>query len=75
MSFAPDLEYLVVIEKAEDGSFSAYVPDLPGCVSCGDSVDEVTQLIGEAIRLHIDSLAQHGETIPQPLAVARLVLV
>ena len=34
------MEYLVVIERAEDGSFSAYVPDLPGCVSCGDSIEE-----------------------------------
>ena len=35
-----DMDYAVVIERAGDGSYSAYVPDLPGCVSCGDSPDE-----------------------------------
>jgi predicted RNase H-like HicB family nuclease len=73
MRSATELEYLVVIEKAEDGSFSAYVPDLPGCVSCGDTVDEVTGLIQEAIRLHVESLAAHDEPVPQPAAIARLV--
>jgi len=66
-------EYLVVIERAEDGSFSAYVPDLPGCVACGDTVDETTELIQEAIRLHVESLATHAEAVPQPAAIARLV--
>jgi len=60
------MEYAVIIEKASDGSFSAYVPDLPGCVSCGDSREEVQQSIQEAIRWHIDSLQQHGEPVPNP---------
>jgi predicted RNase H-like HicB family nuclease len=58
------MEYAVIIEKAPDGSFSAYVPDLPGCVSCGDSREEAKQAIQEAIRWHIDSLQQHGEPVP-----------
>ncbi len=62
--------YLVVIEKATDGSYSAYVPDLPGCVSCGDSIEETKELIQEAIRLHIDSLRRHNEPIPEVTAVA-----
>ncbi len=60
------MEYAVIIEKAGDGSYSAYVPDLPGCVSCGDSVEEVKEFIHEAIRLHIESLRQHQEPVPEP---------
>ena len=67
------MDYVVVIERAEDGSFSAYVPDLPGCVACGDSPDEVRQLIAEAVALHIDSLRQHGETVPPPTAMTTVV--
>ena len=48
------MEYLVVIEKADDASYGAYVPDLPGCVTCGDSVEEVKTQIQEAIRLHAE---------------------
>jgi predicted RNase H-like HicB family nuclease len=62
--------YLVVIEPAADGSFSAYVPDLPGCVSCGETIEEVKELIGEAIRLHLNSLRSYGELVPEPSAVA-----
>lgn len=69
----PNAEYLVVIEPAEDGSFSAYVPDLPGCVSCGDTVEEVKALIREAIRLHIDSLRRHSEPVPEPRSISCLV--
>jgi len=58
--------YAIVIERADDGSFSAYVPDLPGCTACADSVDELRRDIAEAVRLHIDSLRRHGETVPPP---------
>ena len=67
------MEYLVVIEKASDGSYSAYVPDLPGCVTCGDSVEETKELIQEAIRLHLDSLRQHQEPVPEATALPFLV--
>jgi len=57
--------YLVVIEG--DGDFySGYCPDLPGCVAAGDSPAEVTQLMREAIPLHVESLRSHGEPIPEP---------
>jgi len=49
------MRYAVVIEKA-DGNYSAYVPDLPGCVATGETVDAVEAEIREAIRLHIDGL-------------------
>lgn len=67
------MDYVVVIEKAGDGSYSAYVPDLPGCVSCGDTLEEVRKLINEAVNLHIDSLRRHGEPVPPPAATAHTV--
>lgn len=67
------MEYWVVIEQAEDGSYSAYVPDLPGCVACGESIEEAHDLIQEAISLHLDSLRRHKEPIPESSAVALLV--
>jgi len=61
--------YTVIIE-GDDASFSAYVPDLPGCVATGRSADEVEARIREAIRLHVQSLEEHGEPVPEPTAVA-----
>ena len=66
-------EYLVVIEGGGD-SWSAYVPDLPGCVSAGDSRAEVEQLIREAIALHIESMREHGEPVPPPSACGAIVV-
>jgi len=68
------MDYLIVIEKADDGSYSAYAPDLPGCVTSGDSVEETRELMEEAVRLHVESLRAHGEPIPPPSAVARSVV-
>lgn len=67
--------YVVVMEKASDGSFSAFVPDLPGCVSCGDTIEELRDNMAVAIRLHIDSLQVHGEAIPGPTSQACLITV
>ena len=60
------VEHVVVIERANDGSHSAYVPDLPGCVACGDTVEEAQELIKKAIALHIASLRRHGDPVPPP---------
>jgi predicted RNase H-like HicB family nuclease len=65
-------EYLIVIEGSE-GSYSGFAPDLPGCVAAADSPDEVERLLREAIRLHIDNLQAHGESVPEPRSEARLV--
>jgi predicted RNase H-like HicB family nuclease len=62
------MDYVIVIEEAGDGSFSAYVPDLHGCVACGDTHDEAARLIQEAVELHIESLRRHGESVPPPSA-------
>ena len=58
-------EYAVVIEPTATG-YSVYVPDLPGCVSVGESREEAMTMITEAIELHIESLREHGEAAPPP---------
>jgi predicted RNase H-like HicB family nuclease len=59
------MQYAVVIEKAE-GNYSAYVPDLPGCVATGTTIEEVREEIREAIVFHIDGLREDGIPIPEP---------
>lgn len=58
------MRYAIVIEKAE-GNYSAYVPDLPGCVATGATVEEVESQIREAIEFHLDGLRDDGLPIPQ----------
>ena len=62
--------FVAVIEHANDGSFSAYVPDLPGCTASSDTADGVRVEIAEAIRLHVESLRMNGEPVPSPSAEA-----
>ena len=57
------MRYAVVIEKAE-GNYSAYVPDLPGCVATGATVAEVEAEIREAIEFHLDGMREDGLPIP-----------
>jgi predicted RNase H-like HicB family nuclease len=59
------MRYAIVIEKAE-GNYSAYVPDLPGCVATGSSVEEVEEQIREAMEFHLDGLREDGLEIPSP---------
>ncbi len=63
------MRYAIVIEKAES-NFSAYVPDLPGCVATGATVPEVEQEMREAIRFHIVGLKADGLAVPQPTSIA-----
>lgn len=67
-------EYLIVIENSE-GSYSAYSPDLPGCVAAGDTIEEVRKLMHEAIQMHIESLREHGEPVPAPSSSAEYLAV
>lgn len=59
------MRYLVIIEETGTG-FSAYVPDLPGCISVGDSREEIEANIHEAIILHIEGMREDGLEIPKP---------
>jgi predicted RNase H-like HicB family nuclease len=67
------MQYTVVIEPADDGSLSVWVPDLPGCASCGDTRDEAIVNIADAIRGHIETLRSDGEPVPAPRSVATVV--
>ena len=60
------MRYAIVIEDA-GGNYSAYVPDLPGCVATGQSVAETETAIREAIAFHIDGLRREGEPVPPPV--------
>jgi len=59
-------KYLVIIEHVEGTNFSAYVPDLPGCVSTGDTREDILRRIHEAIVLHIEGLREDGLEVPVP---------
>lgn len=59
------MRYAIVIEKAE-GNFSAYVPDLPGCVATGGTIEEVEFQIREAIEFHLEGMREDGTPIPPP---------
>lgn len=66
--------YLIIIEPTATG-FSAYSPDLPGCVATGTSRDEVESNMREAIELHLQGLREDGEEVPPPHSVASYVEV
>jgi predicted RNase H-like HicB family nuclease len=68
------MRYAVVIEKAA-GNYSAYVPDLPGCVATGRTIEEVTREIREAIEFHLDGIRADGDPIPPPSAMSDYVEV
>ena len=68
------MRYAIVIERAED-NYSAYVPDLPGCVATGDTFQEVEGEIRDAIALHLDGLREDGVPIPQPSGVVEYMEV
>ena len=68
------LEYAVVFERTPN-NYSAYVPDLPGCVSTGRTLEEVQENIREAITFHIESLEEYGETVPEPRTSTGVVTV
>lgn len=59
------MRYAVVIEKAE-GNYAAYVPDLPGCVATGATIEETERSIREAIEFHVEGLRADGIPIPEP---------
>ena len=62
------VRYGIVIEKG-DRNFSAYVPDLPGCIATGITLEETKKRIAKAIELHLQGMREDGEVIPQPRTV------
>jgi predicted RNase H-like HicB family nuclease len=60
-----EMKYTYIIE-AGPNNYSAYVPDLPGCVTTGSTLEELRERMTEAIQFHIEGLQRHGMTVPQP---------
>jgi len=66
--------YTVIYEPGER-NWSAYVPDLPGCIATGATREDVERLIREAIEFHLEGMKLHGEPVPEPTVEAGLVEV
>jgi predicted RNase H-like HicB family nuclease len=67
-------KYLIVVEKTATG-YSAYSPDLDGCVATGNTREDVESQMREAIAFHLDGMARSGETIPEPHSYSAYVEV
>jgi predicted RNase H-like HicB family nuclease len=67
-------KYAVILEKSPTG-YSAYVPDLPGCVAAAATLDQTDRLIREAIEIHPEGMREDGEDIPVPTTFAGMVEV
>jgi len=68
------MQYAVIVEKTGNG-YSAYVPDLPGCVAAARTRAETERLIREAIQFHLEGLRENGDPIPKPTTGVELVEV
>lgn len=62
------MQYAMIIEKS-DTNYSAYFPDLPGCIATGDTLDETKQRMREALELHLRGMREDGLPIPEPSLV------
>lgn len=67
-------EYLIIYEWT-GSNYSAYAPDLPGCIACGDTMEETEHLMKDAISLYIDELKKDGQAIPEATTKARMMVV
>jgi predicted RNase H-like HicB family nuclease len=66
------MKFAIVIEKAES-NYSAYVPDLPGCIATGETIDEICRLMQEGIEFHIEGMKFDDEPVPEPTSEVRYV--
>ncbi len=66
------MRYAMIIEPGER-NYSAYLPDLPGCVATGKTIEELRQRMSEAIELHLDGMREDGLPIPEPTSLADYV--
>ena len=66
-------EYVAIIEQSESGSWSAHVPDLPGCVAAGADKQETAELMRKAIEMHLAGMREDGDPIPEPTTIAEYV--
>lgn len=68
-------KYGIIIEKAKDGGFGAYAPDLPGCVGMGETRAEAIENIAEAIVFHLEGMAEEGLELPEPTSEAENLVI
>jgi predicted RNase H-like HicB family nuclease len=68
-------EYIVIYERAKDGGWGAYVPDLPGLGVVGETLEEVEALIREGMKLHIAGLIEDGLPVPEPVTQSARIAV
>ena len=66
--------YAIVVEKAES-NYSAYVPDLPGCVATGATVEETERRLRQAVEVHVQGLREDGLPVPEPSSIVDYVEV
>lgn len=67
------MKYAVLFERTETG-FSAYVPDLPGCVAAGATFAETADLMRGAIQMHLAGMREDGDPIPEPTTIAEYIV-
>jgi predicted RNase H-like HicB family nuclease len=67
------MRYAINIERASDGGYSAYVPDLPGCVAAAETLKETRRLIREAVEFHLEAMRADGDPIPEPNTISEYV--
>ena len=67
------MKYAVIYETGPSGGFSAYVPDLPGCIAAAATLQETRNLMEEAIEFHIEGMLLHGEKVPEPSSLAEML--
>ena len=66
------MKYVVLFAQTSTG-YSAHVPDLPGCVAAGATLAETSELMREAIRMHLAGMREDGEPIPEPQTIAEII--
>ncbi len=67
------MKYAIVIEHIPGSNYSAYVPDLPGCVATGDSLDEIKRVMHEGIAFQLEAIGDDGLPVPEPLNLMELI--
>ena len=63
------MKYVAIVVRAGNG-YSAYLPDLPGCIAAGDTFEETNRLIQEAVVFHLEGMVEDEEAFPEPSSVA-----
>jgi predicted RNase H-like HicB family nuclease len=69
-----EMQYVVIVEEGAN-SFGVYVPDLPGCAVVGETREEALQLIRGAVELHVSSIREQGDPLPEPASTTEYVQV